>query len=112
MGLKAPPNLPPDRHGNRAMKALGLGSGRLEHRSRQWRGRRCCAEADPKASAPAAALRLILSCEVDLRFLDHVNRVRYVFADLITGFASENSFVVLVFVSVEVVDGIAVRKFG
>jgi hypothetical protein len=56
--------------------------------------------------------RLILSCVVDLRFLDHVNRVRYVFADLITGFASENSFVVLVFVSVEVVDGIAVRKFG
>ena len=110
MGLKAPPNLPPDRHGNRAMKALGLGSGRLEHRSRQWRGRRCRAEADPKASGPGS--RLILSRVGDPRFLDHVNRVRYVFADLITGFASENSFVVLVFVSVEVVDGIAVRKFG
>jgi len=39
----------------------------------------------------SASAGLILSRVGDPRFLDHVNRVRYVFADLITGAASEIS---------------------
>jgi hypothetical protein len=48
----------------------------------------------------------------DLPFLDHVKRVRYDFFDLIPVLAWKNSLCFSDFASAEVVNVIAVRKFG